>query len=74
MTTRVIYTVGQITNKGMLKQPQKTSPPLRLFLVPSLHRKVPNHEAETAGAIMAFFLSLGLALGAGLSFLFRSLV
>ncbi|XP_059189401.1 equilibrative nucleoside transporter 1-like isoform X2 [Centropristis striata] len=32
------------------------------------------HEAETAGAIMAFFLSLGLALGAGVSFLFRALV
>ncbi|XP_062304045.1 equilibrative nucleoside transporter 1-like [Osmerus eperlanus] len=37
-------------------------------------KKVPNHEAETAGAIMAFFLSLGLALGAALSFLFRGLV
>uniref|UniRef100_A0A665SUJ6 Solute carrier family 29 member 1b n=1 Tax=Echeneis naucrates TaxID=173247 RepID=A0A665SUJ6_ECHNA len=32
------------------------------------------HEAETAGAIMAFFLSLGLATGAALSFLFRALV
>lgn len=32
------------------------------------------HEAETAGAIMAFFLSLGLALGAALSFLLRALV
>lgn len=32
------------------------------------------HEAETAGAIMAFFLSLGLALGAGLSFFVRALV
>ncbi|KAF7645020.1 hypothetical protein LDENG_00211640, partial [Lucifuga dentata] len=32
------------------------------------------HEAETAGAIMALFLSLGLALGASLSFLFRTLV
>ncbi|XP_060703723.1 equilibrative nucleoside transporter 1-like isoform X2 [Hemiscyllium ocellatum] len=31
-------------------------------------------EAETAGAIMAFFLSLGLATGACLSFLFRGLV
>ncbi|XP_041740323.2 equilibrative nucleoside transporter 1-like [Coregonus clupeaformis] len=37
-------------------------------------KKVAPHEAETAGAIMAFFLSLGLALGASLSFLFRGLV
>ncbi|XP_035260503.1 equilibrative nucleoside transporter 1-like [Anguilla anguilla] len=37
-------------------------------------KKVLPHEAETAGAIMAFFLSLGLAQGAGLSFLIRSLV
>nr|XP_046168383.1 equilibrative nucleoside transporter 1 [Oncorhynchus gorbuscha]XP_046168384.1 equilibrative nucleoside transporter 1 [Oncorhynchus gorbuscha]XP_046168386.1 equilibrative nucleoside transporter 1 [Oncorhynchus gorbuscha]XP_046168387.1 equilibrative nucleoside transporter 1 [Oncorhynchus gorbuscha] len=37
-------------------------------------KKVAAHEAETAGAIMAFFLSLGLALGASLSFLFRGLV
>ncbi|KAI1896964.1 hypothetical protein AGOR_G00100320 [Albula goreensis] len=37
-------------------------------------KKVLPHEAETAGAIMAFFLSLGLALGAALSFLTRSLV
>ncbi|XP_012679115.2 equilibrative nucleoside transporter 1 [Clupea harengus] len=37
-------------------------------------KKVPSHEAETAGSIMAFFLSLGLAFGAGLSFLTRGLV
>ncbi|XP_033932966.1 equilibrative nucleoside transporter 1-like isoform X1 [Pseudochaenichthys georgianus] len=37
-------------------------------------KKVLPHEAETAGAVMAFFLSLGLALGAGLSFLLRALV
>uniref|UniRef100_A0AAZ3SGC8 Equilibrative nucleoside transporter 1 n=1 Tax=Oncorhynchus tshawytscha TaxID=74940 RepID=A0AAZ3SGC8_ONCTS len=37
-------------------------------------KKVAAHEAETAGAIMAFFMSLGLALGASLSFLFRGLV
>ncbi|KAM9314034.1 equilibrative nucleoside transporter 1-like isoform 2-T2 [Pholidichthys leucotaenia] len=37
-------------------------------------KNVLPHEAETAGAIMAFFLSLGLALGAVLSFLFRALV
>ncbi|KAM3853823.1 equilibrative nucleoside transporter 1 isoform 2-T4 [Vipera latastei] len=34
-------------------------------------KKVLSHEAETAGAIMAFFLSLGLALGAILSFPLR---
>ncbi|KAM7420033.1 hypothetical protein PAMA_016901 [Pampus argenteus] len=37
-------------------------------------KKVLPHEAETAGAIMALFLSLGLASGAALSFLFRALV
>lgn len=37
-------------------------------------RKVLAHEAETAGAIMAFFLSLGLALGAVFSFLFRTVI
>ncbi|XP_075781156.1 equilibrative nucleoside transporter 1 [Pelodiscus sinensis] len=37
-------------------------------------KKVPAHEAETAGAIMAFFLSLGLALGAVISFLFRIMI
>ncbi|CAN2387521.1 Solute carrier family 29 (nucleoside transporters) [Pristimantis euphronides] len=37
-------------------------------------KKVNVHEAETAGAIMAFFLSLGLAFGAGFSFLLRILV
>ncbi|KAF3708068.1 Equilibrative nucleoside transporter 1 [Channa argus] len=37
-------------------------------------KKVASHEAETAGAIMAFFLSLGLALGAAVSFLFRAIV
>ncbi|XP_051967878.1 equilibrative nucleoside transporter 1-like [Xyrauchen texanus] len=37
-------------------------------------KKVDPSEAETAGTIMAFFLSLGLALGASLSFLFRGLV
>lgn len=34
-------------------------------------KKVAPHEAETAGALMSFFLSLGLAIGAGLSFPFR---
>ncbi|XP_028845341.1 equilibrative nucleoside transporter 1a isoform X2 [Denticeps clupeoides] len=37
-------------------------------------KKVSPHEAETAGAIMAFFLSLGLALGAALSFGFRAMI
>nr|XP_057915169.1 equilibrative nucleoside transporter 1-like [Doryrhamphus excisus]XP_057915170.1 equilibrative nucleoside transporter 1-like [Doryrhamphus excisus]XP_057915171.1 equilibrative nucleoside transporter 1-like [Doryrhamphus excisus]XP_057915172.1 equilibrative nucleoside transporter 1-like [Doryrhamphus excisus]XP_057915173.1 equilibrative nucleoside transporter 1-like [Doryrhamphus excisus] len=37
-------------------------------------KKVSQHEAETAGAIMAFFLSLGLALGAAISFLFRAII
>uniref|UniRef100_A0A673XPG9 Solute carrier family 29 member 1a n=1 Tax=Salmo trutta TaxID=8032 RepID=A0A673XPG9_SALTR len=37
-------------------------------------KKVAQHEAETAGAIMAFFLSLGLALGAALSFIFRIII
>uniref|UniRef100_A0AAQ4Q685 Solute carrier family 29 member 1b n=1 Tax=Gasterosteus aculeatus aculeatus TaxID=481459 RepID=A0AAQ4Q685_GASAC len=37
-------------------------------------KNVLPHEAETAGSIMAFFLSLGLALGAALSFLLRALV
>ncbi|KAM9005105.1 equilibrative nucleoside transporter 1 [Sarcophilus harrisii] len=37
-------------------------------------KKVSPSEAETAGAIMAFFLSLGLALGALLSFVFRAIV
>ncbi|XP_066862404.1 equilibrative nucleoside transporter 1 isoform X2 [Kogia breviceps] len=37
-------------------------------------KKVKPAEAETAGAIMAFFLSLGLALGAVFSFLFRAVV
>lgn len=37
-------------------------------------KKVSQHEAETAGAIMAFFLSLGLALGAALSFAFRVMI
>uniref|UniRef100_A0A6Q2ZC88 Solute carrier family 29 member 1a n=1 Tax=Esox lucius TaxID=8010 RepID=A0A6Q2ZC88_ESOLU len=37
-------------------------------------KKVAQHESETAGAIMAFFLSLGLALGAALSFVFRAII
>ncbi|XP_048842741.1 equilibrative nucleoside transporter 1-like [Brienomyrus brachyistius] len=37
-------------------------------------KKVAPHEAETAGAIMAFFLTSGLALGAAISFVFRGLI
>nr|XP_012598815.1 equilibrative nucleoside transporter 1 isoform X3 [Microcebus murinus] len=37
-------------------------------------KKVKPAEAETAGTIMAFFLCLGLALGAVVSFLFRKIV
>ncbi|XP_008427400.1 equilibrative nucleoside transporter 1-like isoform X1 [Poecilia reticulata] len=37
-------------------------------------KKVPQHQAETAGAIMAFFLSLGLALGAAVSFAIRAVI
>ncbi|XP_068177980.1 equilibrative nucleoside transporter 1-like isoform X3 [Antennarius striatus] len=37
-------------------------------------KNVPPQEAETAGAIMAFFLCLGLASGAALSFIIRALV
>lgn len=37
-------------------------------------KKVKPAEAETAGTIMAFFLCLGLALGAVFSFLFRAIV
>uniref|UniRef100_A0A673WMG1 Solute carrier family 29 member 1a n=1 Tax=Salmo trutta TaxID=8032 RepID=A0A673WMG1_SALTR len=37
-------------------------------------KKVAQCEAETAGTIMAFFLSLGLALGAALSFVFRIII
>lgn len=37
-------------------------------------KKVSQQEAETAGAIMAFFLSLGLALGAAVSFAFRAMI
>ncbi|KAI5101400.1 equilibrative nucleoside transporter 1-like, partial [Silurus meridionalis] len=35
---------------------------------------VNTHEAETAGAIMAFFITLGLTFGASFSFLFRGVI
>ncbi|XP_067831638.1 equilibrative nucleoside transporter 2-like isoform X2 [Heptranchias perlo] len=37
-------------------------------------KRVSPKDAETAGAIMSFFFSLGLALGAGLSFLVRLMI
>ncbi|KAM4721974.1 equilibrative nucleoside transporter 2 [Rhinophrynus dorsalis] len=37
-------------------------------------KKVLPHESEMTGAIMTFFLALGLSLGAGLSFLFKALL
>ncbi|KAM9302462.1 equilibrative nucleoside transporter 2 [Gastrophryne carolinensis] len=37
-------------------------------------RKVLPHESETTGALMTFFLALGLSVGAGLSFAFKELL
>ncbi|XP_073461338.1 equilibrative nucleoside transporter 2 isoform X1 [Aquarana catesbeiana] len=37
-------------------------------------KKVLPHESETTGALMTFFLALGLSLGAGLSFGFKELL
>ncbi|XP_063294448.1 equilibrative nucleoside transporter 2 isoform X1 [Pelobates fuscus] len=37
-------------------------------------KKVLPHESEVTGAIMTFFLALGLSLGAGLSFLLKALL
>ncbi|XP_053552318.1 equilibrative nucleoside transporter 2 [Bombina bombina] len=37
-------------------------------------KKVLPHESEMTGAIMTFFLALGLSVGAGLSFLFKALL
>jgi hypothetical protein len=37
-------------------------------------RLVASKDAETAGALMTFFLGLGLSIGAGFSFLLRLLV
>ncbi|XP_020823962.1 equilibrative nucleoside transporter 2 isoform X1 [Phascolarctos cinereus] len=37
-------------------------------------RQVLPHESEAAGALMTFFLALGLSCGASLSFLFKSLL
>ena len=39
-----------------------------------LPRLVASKDAETAGALMTFFLGLGLSIGAGFSFLLRLLV
>lgn len=46
----------------------------RLSLSPSPPRLVTPKDAETAGALMTFFLALGLSIGAALSFLLRLLV
>lgn len=40
----------------------------------SPYRLVEAKDAETAGALMTFFLALGLSLGAALSFPLRALV
>lgn len=46
-----------------------------MFFPPSsLSRLVEPKDAETAGALMTFFLALGLSLGAALSFPLRFLV
>jgi hypothetical protein len=37
-------------------------------------RQVLPHEREVAGALMTFFLALGLSCGASLSFLFKALL
>ena len=37
-------------------------------------KMVAQHEAETTGAIMVFFLSLGLTLGSAFSFAFRAMI
>ncbi|KAM8938784.1 equilibrative nucleoside transporter 2 isoform 2-T2 [Pelodytes ibericus] len=37
-------------------------------------KKVLPHESETTGALMTFFLALGLSLGAGLSFLLKAML
>ncbi|XP_053304365.1 equilibrative nucleoside transporter 2 [Spea bombifrons] len=37
-------------------------------------KKVEQHEGEITGAIMTFFLALGLSLGAALSFVFKALL
>lgn len=41
---------------------------------PVCSRQVLPHEKEVAGALMTFFLALGLSCGASLSFLFKALL
>lgn len=41
---------------------------------PVCSRQVLPHEREVAGALMTFFLALGLSCGASLSFLFKALL
>ncbi len=45
-----------------------------LMIFSSLSRLVEPKDGETAGALMTFFLALGLSLGAALSFPLRFLV
>lgn len=42
--------------------------------LPVCSRQVLPHEREVAGALMTFFLALGLSCGASLSFLFKALL
>lgn len=42
--------------------------------LPVYSRQVLPHEREVAGALMTFFLALGLSCGASLSFLFKALL
>lgn len=64
--SRMVISRGDAGGAGVWAILRKPCPPA--------FRKVKPAEAETAGAIMAFFLSLGLALGAVFSFLCRSIV
>lgn len=57
-----------------LSVPMSRAVNILLVVLDLSHRKVAQHEAETAGTIMAFFLSLGLALGAALSFGVRAMI
>lgn len=47
---------------------------LRIKYVMSAFRLVEPKDAETAGALMTFFLALGLSIGAALSFPLRKLI
>lgn len=47
---------------------------LTALLPAAVSRLVEPKDAETAGALMTFFLALGLSIGAALSFPLRALV